>query len=152
MRLENDAPSSDYMKVTVDSDGRFQRMPSQFRNFIPSERFPAERDRYVLYIHPGCPWAHRTNIARGIKRLEDVIQLVVLDDMDPVKGWCFSGKIATEDPVYGVKYLRELYARADPTYSGRILVPVLWDKKLGWGELPTLMCAGFANSLVQRLS
>lgn len=114
----------------ADQDGHFKRPASKFRNFIPSELFPAEKDRYVLYVNYGCPWAHRTIIVWLLKGLDQVIQLVELDARDPVKGWYFSGvRGPDKDPVYGAKYMREFYMKADPNYSGRITVPVLWDKK-----------------------
>lgn len=107
-----------------------------FRNFIkadPDSAFPAEKDRYALYIHPGCPWAHRSNLTRSLKGLEDVIQLIMLDSMDPVHGWYFSGTKAgpESDPLYGAKYLREVYLRADANYTGRVTIPMLWDKTNG---------------------
>ncbi|KAJ9640113.1 hypothetical protein H2201_008628 [Coniosporium apollinis] len=117
----------------TDKDGQYRPPVSKFRENIspdPSAPFPAEKDRYALYIHYGCPWAHRTNIVRSLKGLEDVIQLIVLDAFDPVKSWYFSGKLGPdEDPLYGVKYLRDLYMRVDPEYQGRVTVPTLWDKK-----------------------
>lgn len=121
----------------ADTDGQFRRKPSAFRNFIkadPSSGFPAEKDRYVLYIHKGCPWAHRTNIVRSLKGLENVIQLVVFDSQAKHTGggWCMSGKPGFEkEPVYGFKTLKELYLKANPDYDGRVLVPALWDKKKG---------------------
>jgi glutathionyl-hydroquinone reductase len=94
--------------------------------------FPAERDRYVLYINYGCPWAHRTIIVRALKGLDNIIQLVEVDGMEEGKGWVFTGTTGPDkDPLYGVKYLRELYMKANPEYQGRITVPVLWDKKKG---------------------
>ncbi|KAF2086923.1 glutathione transferase [Saccharata proteae CBS 121410] len=116
----------------ADKDGQFRRVESKFRQHIPSDKFPAERDRYVLYINYSCPWAHRANLVRCLKGLEDVIQLIEVDSMDPRpgKGWYFSGTTGPEqDPLYGGKYLRDLYERADPGYEGRVTVPTLWDKK-----------------------
>ncbi|GME30715.1 Glutathione S-transferase [Neofusicoccum parvum] len=118
----------------ADEDGTFRRQASKFRSSIPSAQFPAEGgQRYVLYISYGCPWAHRANIVRTLKGLEDIIQLVDVDDMDQAagKGWFFSGKNGgpDRDPVTGVKYLRELYLKADPQYEGRVTVPTLWDKQ-----------------------
>lgn len=118
-----------------ESDGQFRRKPSAFRNFIsadPSSAFPAEPNRYALYIHLGCPWAHRTNIVRSLKCLEDIIQLIVLDDAEIKDGkmmWCFAGE--KKDPLYGFKYLKDLYEKSEPGYDGRYLVPTLWDKKTG---------------------
>ncbi|KAF2738590.1 hypothetical protein EJ04DRAFT_459125 [Polyplosphaeria fusca] len=103
---------------------------SRFRNFIPSEHFPAEADRYVLYYNACCPWAHRTIIAHAMKGLGEVVQLVEADARDPAHGWWFSGRRGPErDPIYGIKYVRDLYMRADPQYNGRVTVPLLWDKK-----------------------
>ncbi|KAF2179399.1 glutathione S-transferase [Zopfia rhizophila CBS 207.26] len=128
----------DWRDVT-DANGKFNRKPSAFRSFIsadPSSPFPAEKDRYVLYINLGCPWAHRTNIVRSLKGLEDVIQLVILDGMDPENGWCWTGEAKDgaekKDPLYGFSFLRDLYEKAEPGYigkGGRFLVPCLWDKK-----------------------
>lgn len=122
----------------AEKDGQFRRQPSAFRNHIssdPSSPFPAEANRYALYIHLGCPWAHRTNIVRSLKGLEDVVQLIQLDDTEHKDGkmlWCFSGKPGFEkDPLYGFKYLKELYEKSEPGYEGRYLVPTLWDKKTG---------------------
>lgn len=85
----------------------------------------------MLYIQYGCPWAHRTNLVRSLKGLEDIIQMVVMDHELGPDGWFFSGRWGTaeKDPLYGFKLLKELYLKADPTYEGRYTVPVLWDKK-----------------------
>ncbi|KAJ6147859.1 hypothetical protein N7497_009841 [Penicillium chrysogenum] len=118
----------------ADSDGHFRRKDSSFRSWIsrdPSAEFPAEKDRYVLYITYGCPWAHRANLVRSLKGLEDVIQIAVLDPELGPEGWFFSGRNGSDqkDPVYGYKLLKELYLKADPHYEGRYTVPTLWDKK-----------------------
>ncbi|KAF2832424.1 hypothetical protein CC86DRAFT_401190 [Ophiobolus disseminans] len=118
-----------------EKDGQFRRKPSVFRNFIssdPDSEFPAEKDRYALYIHIGCPWAHRTNIVRSLKGLEDVIQLISWDTsaVHEGKGWAMSGAPGFEkEPLYGFTNARQLYEKADPRYEGRYLVPTLWDKK-----------------------
>ncbi|KAF3042161.1 hypothetical protein E8E12_007831 [Didymella heteroderae] len=105
-------------------------MPSQFRNAIPSEHFPAEKDRYILYVNAVCPWAHRAVIVRALKGLEDIIDIVEVDARDSVHGWYFSGQRGPScDPRYGIRWLKELYLRADPGYTGRITIPVLWDKQ-----------------------
>lgn len=124
------------MQTFIGQEDQYRRPTAQFRNFIsadPNATFPAERDRYALYVHPGCPWAHRTILARSLKGLEDIIQLIVLDSMDPVNGWYFSGRLVGPDmdPLYGAKFLREVYLRADPSYSARVTVPMLWDKTRG---------------------
>jgi putative glutathione S-transferase len=82
----------------------------------------------------GCPWAHRTNIVRSLKGLEDIIQLILWDVslVHDKKGWGMSGKPGFErEPLYGFTNLRQLYERANPEYEGRYLVPTLWDKKKG---------------------
>ncbi|KAE8144240.1 glutathione S-transferase [Aspergillus avenaceus] len=119
----------------ADADGHFRRKDSAFRSFItsnPNAEFPAEKNRYVLYLGYGCPWAHRTNIVRSLKGLDDIIQLVVLDPELGPDGWFFSGHwgSAEKDPVYGFTQLKQLYLKADPEYEGRYTIPVLWDKKL----------------------
>ncbi|KAI9707289.1 MAG: hypothetical protein M1836_000249 [Candelina mexicana] len=115
-------------------DGEFRRQNAQFRSYVsadPDSEFPAEKDRYVLYIVYGCPWAHRTNIVLHLKGLESIIQLVVLDYKLGPQGWFFSGRLGTDkvDPIYGFTHLRQLYWKADPSYDKRFTVPVLWDKK-----------------------
>ncbi|KAL2810521.1 glutathione S-transferase [Aspergillus granulosus] len=118
----------------TDTDGQFRRKPSVFRNFISRSKdaeFPAEKGRYYLYLSLACPWAHRANIVRTLKGLENIIPIVLLDhDMGP-EGWYFSGRegTATQDPLYGHKRLRDLYFHADPEYTGRFTVPMLWDSK-----------------------
>lgn len=115
---------------TVDSKGQWNRMPSNFRNVIPSERFPAETGRYVLYFNHVCPWAHRAVIVRALKGLEHIIQLIEVDARDPTHGWYFSGyRGPAADPIYGVRWLKELYLKADPNYTGRITIPLLWDRQ-----------------------
>jgi putative glutathione S-transferase len=96
-------------------------------------RFPAEAGRYHLYISRACPWAHRTALMRRLKGLEDVVSLDVVDPVREDDGWEFSpGKEGcTPDTVNGSDYLREVYTAADPDYSGRVTVPVLWDREEG---------------------
>ncbi|KAF3932346.1 hypothetical protein ABW20_dc0102983 [Dactylellina cionopaga] len=118
----------------ADKDGHFRRKDSVFRSFIspdPDAEFPAEKDRYVLYINWGCPWAHRVNIVRSLKGLEDIIQLIVTGVSLTTEGWVFNGTYgsAEKDPLYGFTKLSELYFKASPDYGGRYTVPVLWDKK-----------------------
>ena len=117
----------------TDDDGHFRRKESQFRNTISKGgKHPPEKNRYALYLNYGCPWAHRTNIVRSLKGLEDVIQLIVMGiDLGP-DGWLFDGKYGSEavDPLYGVKSTKELYQKADASYHGKYTVPCLWDKQL----------------------
>jgi putative glutathione S-transferase len=111
------------------SQGEFRRTPSAFRNWVTadgSSGFPAEAGRYHLYVSLACPWAHRTLIARTLKGLEDVISVSVVEPV-MTQGWWFSD--ALPDHLHGFRYLHELYSASDPHYSGRVLVPVLWDKQ-----------------------
>lgn len=96
-----------------------------------SSEFPAERDRYHLYVSYACPWAHRTLIVRNLKGLQDVIPVSVTDWLLPHGGWTFTGanEGATLDPVLKKTRMREIYEVAQPDYAGSVTVPVLWDKK-----------------------
>ncbi|KAJ2557016.1 S-glutathionyl-(chloro)hydroquinone reductase [Coemansia sp. RSA 1933] len=117
-------------------DGEFHRQVSSFRSYVeadPSSEFPAEAGRYHLYVSYACPWAHRTLIVRKLKGLEDVISTSVVHYLLGPNGWEFASPDdvpgATLDTVNGAKYLREIYFKAEPEYSARFTVPVLWDKK-----------------------
>ncbi|CAN7336244.1 glutathione S-transferase family protein [Phyllobacterium sp. LjRoot231] len=124
---------------TADSGGRFIRTESQFRNWVTADGsagptgktgFKAEPGRYHLYVSYACPWAHRTLIFRALKQLQDVISVSVVDHYMGAEGWTFYEKDgATPDHLFGDKRLHEIYTRADPNYSGRVTVPVLWDKQ-----------------------
>lgn len=111
------------------SQGEFLRTTSAFRRWITpdgSSGFPAEAGRYHLVVSLACPWAHRTLIARVLKGLQDVVSVSVVEPV-MTQGWSFSE--ALPDPLYGFQYLHQLYTLADPGYTGRVLVPVLWDRK-----------------------
>lgn len=116
-----------------DEKGRFKRNPTTFRNWIKadgSSQFKPESGRYHLYISFACPWAHRTLIMRKLKGLEEAITLSIVDPIMADEGWEFSdypGSIP--DRINSAKYLREIYAKADQKYTGRVTVPILWDKK-----------------------
>lgn len=122
-----------------DSKGGFVRQPSQFRNWVtptgeagPTGHggFNAEPNRYHLYVAYICPWASRTLMARTLKKLEDVISVSILNPKLGDKVWEFGGYPGAEsDPLFGDDYLYQLYLRADDHYTGRITVPVLWDKR-----------------------
>ncbi len=116
-----------------DSQGRFNRMATQFRNWITadgSSGFPATTNRYHLYISLACPWAHRTLIMRSIKGLNDVISLSIVDPEMGDDGWKFSDQPGCiPDSVNQTKYLREVYLKANAEYTGRVTVPILWDKQ-----------------------
>ena len=120
-------------------DGRFVRAPTKFHNFVTSDGSPgptgeggfaAEADRYHLYVSLACPWAHRTLIFRKLKKLEDVISVSVVEPLLDKRGWEFgTGPGATLDTVNHKSTLAEIYLLANPHYSGRVSVPVLWDKR-----------------------
>jgi putative glutathione S-transferase len=124
---------------TKATGGRFKRSESVFRNWItpdgnpgPSGEggFPAQAGRYHLYVSLACPWAHRTLIFRALKGLEDIISVSVVHHFMGANGWTFLAEDgATGDALYGLDFLHQIYAKADPAYSGRVTVPVLWDKK-----------------------
>jgi glutathionyl-hydroquinone reductase len=116
-----------------DSSGRFKEKPTTFRDRVTadgSSGFKAESGRYHLYVSLGCPWAHRTLIMREIKGLNDVVSLsIVAQDMSE-EGWMFSEEPgAIPDFVNHAQYLKEIYLKANPKYTGRVTVPVLWDKQ-----------------------
>lgn len=126
---------------TKESGGRFIRQESAFRNWVtadgspgPSGRggFKAEAGRYLLYVSLACPWAHRTLIFRQLKGLADLIDVSVVHWLMAEQGWTFAeGEGVVPDPIGGARYLHEVYTRAEPSYSGRVTVPVLWDRKTG---------------------
>jgi putative glutathione S-transferase len=111
-------------------DGAFRRQDSVFRGRIGSAEFPAEAGRYHLYVSWACPWAHRTIIGRRLKGLGDAIGMSFVDPIRDGRGWAFTGGEFV-DNVNGFDYLREAYDRTDPSYGGRVSVPVLWDKRSG---------------------
>jgi putative glutathione S-transferase len=107
--------------------GEFLRQPSTFRHKIVSDdhaRFPALPGRYHLYVARACPWCHRTMIARAFKRLENIVSISYVEPAMLANGWAFP----RPDPLTGARYVYELYSQADPLYSGRATLPVLWDK------------------------
>jgi glutathionyl-hydroquinone reductase len=113
-----------------DEEGRFIRLSSAFRSFVTadgSSGYKAEPERYHLYISWACPWAHRTAILRKLKGSEGAISLSVVHLVIGEGGWAFSD--AYPEQMNGASYLREIYTKAEPTYTGRVTTPVLWDKK-----------------------
>lgn len=124
---------------TKSTGGKFERSQSQWRDWItvdgaPAEGrtrgFKAESGRYHLYVSLACPWAHRTLIFRALKGLEGAVSVSVVHPFMGADGWTFAtGKGATGDTLYGRDFLHKIYTKADPHYSGRVTVPVLWDKK-----------------------
>ena len=126
-------------KDRTDKSGAFQRPVTKFRNFITPDGspgptgdggFPADAGRYHLYVSMACPWAHRTLIFRKLKKLDNVISVSdVSPDMGSI-GWTFDKAAGSSgDHLYGVAKMGDIYIKADPKFSGRVTVPVLWDKK-----------------------
>lgn len=124
---------------TESTGGRFKRSESVFRNWVTADGnagphgkggFRAEADRYHLYVSLACPWAHRTLIMRQLKGLEAMISVSVVHPLMLENGWSFDEDFpdVTGDSLYQNEYLYQLYLHADPTYTGRVTVPVLWDK------------------------
>lgn len=125
---------------TDSTGGRFQRSQSVWRNWItpdgsagPSGQgdFAAEAGRYHLYVSHACPWAHRALIFRALKGLGDVISVSAVHPLMLQDGWTFERDFpgATGDTLFGEAFLRDIYLRADPKATGRVTVPVLWDKQ-----------------------
>ena len=124
---------------TEETKGQFVRSESQFRHWVtpdgaagPSGQsgFKAEENRYHLYVSYACPWANRTLILRKIKGLEKMISTSVVHWHMAEDGWTFQqGDGVIDDPLFNASYLREIYLQADSHYSGRVTVPILWDKK-----------------------
>ena len=113
---------------TTNEDGEFDRQETSFRDRIeddPDAEFPAESGRYHVYISRACPWAHRVALTRQLTGLTDDISLSLVDAERYENGWRFSE--TNPDPLYGEEYLRDIYTRADPNFTGRVTVPVLWD-------------------------
>lgn len=138
--LVNGKWTADWQPVqATDAKGGFVRQTSGFRNWVtvdgapgPTGRggFKAAAGRYHLYVALICPWASRTLIGRKLKGLEDVISVSVVEPALTDFGWRFGDFLgADRDAVNGATYLHEIYTKADPTYTGRATVPVLWDKK-----------------------
>ncbi len=126
---------------TESTGGAFKRSAAQFRNWLtadgsagPSGKggFKAEPGRYHLYVSYACPWAHRTLIFRELKGLSDLVTVSVVHPDMLDKGWTFvtDSDGATGDNLYGLDFAHQVYTKADPGYSGRVTVPILWDKQL----------------------
>ncbi|GAA4230024.1 putative glutathione S-transferase [Sagittula marina] len=123
----------------ADDQGRFVRQVSSFRNWVTPDGapgptgdggFPAEAGRYRLYVALICPWASRVLMTRALKGLNDIVPVTVVNPTLTDQGWQFGGYDgADEDPLFGSSYLHQLYTRADPLFTGRATVPVLWDMK-----------------------
>lgn len=139
MGLLVDGEWQDVWYDTKASGGRFIRSDPQFRHWITADGaagpsgdpgFKAEAGRYHLYVSLACPWAHRTLIMRRLKGLEGMIGVSVVHWLMRENGWTFApGPGVVPDPLQGAAYLHQVYTAAQADYSGRVTVPVLWDKQ-----------------------
>ena len=129
----------DKWRDTKSTGGHFVRPDAKVRHWITCDGepglsgdggFKAEADRYHLYIASSCPWAHRAMIFRALKGLEDMITFSVVNPITHGDGWTFhDGHGVIPDPLIGATYLYEIYLQADPSYTGLVTVPTLWDRK-----------------------
>ncbi len=120
-------------------DGRFERQDSLFRNWVTADGsagptgeggFKAEPGRYHLFVSLACPWAHRTLIMRSLKGLQPMVGLSVTHWLMGEQGWSFEpGEGVIPDPILGASHLHQLYVAAESHYTGRVTVPVLWDRE-----------------------
>ena len=116
-----------------DPNGKFNLTPTTFGDRVTADEssgFKAEAGRYHLYVSLACPWAHRTLIMRELKGLNEAISVSIVDPIMSDQGWMFSEVAgAIPDSVNNAQYLQEIYLKADPKFTGRVTVPVLWDKR-----------------------
>lgn len=139
MGLLIDGKWHDQWYDTKQSKGRFIRSESQFRNWVTADGsaglsgeagFKAEAGRYHLYVSYACPWAHRTLIFRSLKGLQDMVSVSVVHWFMAEHGWTFhEGEGVVPDSIGAATYLHQVYTRAQADYSGRVTVPILWDKQ-----------------------
>ncbi len=139
MGLLQDGKWVDQWYDTESTGGRFVRKLPQFRSWITADGsagpsgdagFKAEAGRYHLYVSLACPWAHRALIFRSLKGLEEIIPISVVHWYMADEGWTFqTGDGVKPDTVNGATLMHQVYTAAMPDYSGRVTVPVLWDKK-----------------------
>ena len=139
MGLLVDGEWQDRWYATAETGGRFVRSDAQFRNWVAPDGTPgpsgtggfvAEPGRYHLYVSLACPWAHRTLIMRALKGLEEAISVSIVHWRMLEQGWTFEdGPGVVPDPILRARHLHEIYTAADPSYSGRVTVPVLWDRR-----------------------
>ena len=117
-----------------DNEGHFEREPTSFRDTVKGDagaRYPATADRYHLYVSLACPWAHRTLIARALMGLEHAVDVSVVHPHMLADGWTFESDFPTTtgNLIGDHQFLRHVYREADPQYTGRVTVPVLWDRQ-----------------------
>ena len=132
MGLLVDGEWKDQWYDTKSTGGKFKRQDAAFRNWLSKDKdaeFPAEAGRYHLYVSYACPWAHRTLIFRALKGLEDMISVSVVHWRMLENGWEFSPDERLPDHLGNHRFMHQIYTAAKPDYTGRVTVPVLWDKK-----------------------
>ena len=139
MGLLVDGKWQDKWYDTSSTGGKFVRKASQFRNWVTADGslgatgeggFKAQKGRYHLYVSYACPWAHRTLIMRALKGLEETISISVVNWLMLENGWTFApGEGVILDSINNSEFLYQVYTKADPNYTGRVTVPVLWDKE-----------------------
>ena len=139
MGLLIDGVWADQWYDTKSTDGAFKRKDAVFRNWVTTDGsagisgeagFKAESGRYHLYVSYACPWAHRTLIFRALKELGEHISVSAVHPDMLSDGWTFETDAhgATGDDLFGLPFARDVYTRADPKFTGRVTVPILWDK------------------------
>jgi putative glutathione S-transferase len=124
------------VESTTDGSGTFDRAETTFREWVraePDARFTPAAGRYHLYVARNCPWAHGAALVRRLAGLADAVTMDVVDPWREDDGWEFTSdkERCTADSVHGNEYLRDVYREADPEYTGRVTVPVLWDRQAG---------------------
>ncbi len=133
MGLLVDGQWSDHWYDTKSSGGRYLRQESSFRDWVRADgstSFAPEAGRYHLYVSLACPWAHRTLIFRQLKKLSSIVSVSVVNPLMAADGWTFADAVgATPDDVNGAQFLHQIYTLAEPAFTGRVTVPVLWDRK-----------------------
>ena len=139
MGLLVDGQWRDQWYDTKSSGGKFIREESRFRDWLgedgpaaaaAADAYPAEADRYHLYVSLACPWAHRTLIMRALKGLQDIIGVSVVSPVMLEQGWTFNRvEGSSGDPLGNREFLHQVYTQARPDYTGRVTVPLLWDKR-----------------------
>ena len=139
MGLLVDGEWHDQWYDTKSTGGRFERDQAVFRNWITADGAPgpqgkggfaAEPDRYHLYVAHACPWANRTLIFRKLKGLEQMVSVSAVNPLMRESGWTFhEGYKVYPDPIHGAEYLHQIYTAAKSDYTGRVTVPLLWDKQ-----------------------
>ncbi len=108
----------------ANKNGEFNRLQASFRNQIGDDSFPAQPNRYHLFVNAGCPWAHRTILYHSVKQLSEVVSVSFTEAAIGTQGWTFGDQ---PEPILGALYMHDVYTKAEPDFSGRCTVPVLWD-------------------------